>query len=211
MVNDSVLHSFTHLYCISSVIGYANICQRVSYSTNISDATLIRDGKSVPVRERPPKKKKKRPKMKELVIIKQKKKKKKKSKTNVSEKHSKKKDISMAEEHKRSGDHRHSSRVRNRNKHDSEGDVSMKGKRGHKPRIPANNTLFLQHLPKDRSEDEIHHLFCMFPGFLGLNLVPNKSDIAFVDFQEIFHATDAMRSINGVVVRGSKISVTYAQ
>ncbi|CAG5089041.1 Similar to Snrpb2: U2 small nuclear ribonucleoprotein B'' (Mus musculus) [Cotesia congregata] len=51
------------------------------------------------------------------------------------------------------------------------------------PEQPPNQILFLTNLPDETSEMMLSMLFNQFPGFKEVRLVPNRHDIAFVEFE----------------------------
>ena len=173
--------------------------QRVAFSKNISDATLKRDGKELPVRERPPKKKK----AKKRVCVEESPKKKKKRKK-MKEKFSKMNGDDVQMKNKENDHHNHSS---DKSMHAS----SKKKRKSQKSMAPPNKMLFLQNLPKDASMEEMQRLFFGFQGFLGVNLIENKPGIGFAEFDDTYNSSTAQRSLNGLNVRGKDIIVEFAQ
>ena len=56
---------------------------------------------------------------------------------------------------------------------------------------PPNNILFLTNLPEETSEMLLQMIFNQFSHFKEVRLVPGRHDIAFVEFEDEFHAAAA--------------------
>uniref|UniRef100_U5EZF2 Putative sans fille n=1 Tax=Corethrella appendiculata TaxID=1370023 RepID=U5EZF2_9DIPT len=70
---------------------------------------------------------------------------------------------------------------------------------------PPNQILFLTNLPEETNEMMLSMLFNQFPGFKEVRLVPNRHDIAFVEF-----ATDVQSGAAREALQGFKITPTHA-
>lgn len=70
---------------------------------------------------------------------------------------------------------------------------------------PPNQILFLTNLPEETSEMMLSMLFNQFPGFKEVRLVPNRHDIAFVEF-----ATELQSSAAKEALQSFKITPTHA-
>ncbi|XP_014248334.1 U1 small nuclear ribonucleoprotein A [Cimex lectularius] len=70
---------------------------------------------------------------------------------------------------------------------------------------PPNQILFLTNLPDETNEMMLSMLFNQFPGFKEVRLVPNRHDIAFVEFENEHQSAEAKMSLNGF-----KITPTHA-
>lgn len=70
---------------------------------------------------------------------------------------------------------------------------------------PPNQILFLTNLPDETSEMMLSMLFNQFPGFKEVRLVPNRHDIAFVEFENELQSGAAKDSLQGF-----KITPTHA-
>eukprot|EP00486_Rosalina_sp_Unknown_P000519 CAMPEP_0201566442 /NCGR_PEP_ID=MMETSP0190_2-20130828/6200_1 /ASSEMBLY_ACC=CAM_ASM_000263 /TAXON_ID=37353 /ORGANISM="Rosalina sp." /LENGTH=278 /DNA_ID=CAMNT_0047985143 /DNA_START=17 /DNA_END=850 /DNA_ORIENTATION=- len=126
---------------------FFNKPMRVSYSKNVSDATLKRDGKPLPQRARPPKKKKQKKKpMVEETPKKKKKKKKSKDKKKTDE------DEEMKEMDNTHNTNSHSHNHNRDNRHDKNGKSHKGSTRTTRKMAPPNKMLFLQNLPKDATK-----------------------------------------------------------
>ncbi|KAK9499380.1 hypothetical protein O3M35_002426 [Rhynocoris fuscipes] len=73
------------------------------------------------------------------------------------------------------------------------------------PEQPPNQILFLTNLPDETNEMMLSMLFNQFPGFKEVRLVPNRHDIAFVEFENEHQSAEAKLSLNGF-----KITPTHA-
>ncbi|XP_050300901.1 U1 small nuclear ribonucleoprotein A [Anthonomus grandis grandis] len=70
---------------------------------------------------------------------------------------------------------------------------------------PPNQILFLTNLPDETSEMMLSMLFNQFPGFKEVRLVPNRHDIAFVEFENEMQSASAKDALQGF-----KITPTHA-
>merc|ERR1719369_536728 len=70
---------------------------------------------------------------------------------------------------------------------------------------PPNEILFVTQLPEETNEMMLSMLFNQFPGFKEVRLVPNRHDIAFVEFEN-----DAQSASARDALQGFKISPTTA-
>ncbi|KAG6460338.1 hypothetical protein O3G_MSEX011913 [Manduca sexta] len=70
---------------------------------------------------------------------------------------------------------------------------------------PPNQILFLTNLPDETSEMMLSMLFNQFPGFKEVRLVPNRHDIAFVEFGNEMQSAAAKEALQGF-----KITPTHA-
>ncbi|KAJ8975414.1 hypothetical protein NQ317_012590 [Molorchus minor] len=70
---------------------------------------------------------------------------------------------------------------------------------------PPNQILFLTNLPDETSEMMLSMLFNQFPGFKEVRLVPNRHDIAFVEFENEMQSGAAKDALQGF-----KITPTHA-
>jgi len=70
---------------------------------------------------------------------------------------------------------------------------------------PPNHILFLQNLPMETTEGMLVMLFNRQPGFKEVRLVPNRRDIAFVEFE-----TDQQADVARDALQNFKISPTHA-
>lgn len=70
---------------------------------------------------------------------------------------------------------------------------------------PPNQILFLTNLPEETNEMMLSMLFNQFPGFKEVRLVPNRHDIAFVEF-----ATELQSSAAKEALQSFKITPTHA-
>lgn len=62
---------------------------------------------------------------------------------------------------------------------------------------PPNQILFLTNLPEETNEMMLSMLFQQFPGFKEVRLVPNRHDIAFVEFGSEIQSTTAREALQG--------------
>lgn len=70
---------------------------------------------------------------------------------------------------------------------------------------PPNQILFLTNLPEETNEMMLSMLFNQFPGFKEVRLVPNRHDIAFVEFSSELASSAAKEALQGF-----KITPTHA-
>ncbi|KAJ4449802.1 U1 small nuclear ribonucleoprotein A-like [Periplaneta americana] len=77
------------------------------------------------------------------------------------------------------------------------------------PEQPPNQILFLTNLPPETNEVMLAMLFNQFPGFIEVRLVPNRYDIAFVEFKNELQscvAKDALQNFKITPTNAMKIS-----
>jgi len=70
---------------------------------------------------------------------------------------------------------------------------------------PPNHILFLQNLPQETQKGMLIMLFNRLPGFKEVRLVPNRHDIAFIEFENDQQAAGALDALQNF-----KISPTHA-
>src|SRR5690606_7607508 len=77
---------------------------------------------------------------------------------------------------------------------------------------PPNAILFLTNLPDSTSEMMLTMLFNQFPGFKEVRLVPGRSDIAFVEFQNDFQSGAAKEALQGFKITPTHaLKITFAK
>lgn len=69
---------------------------------------------------------------------------------------------------------------------------------------PPHHILFLKNLPRETTEDMLVMLYNRFSGFKEVRLVPNRPDIAFIEFENKDQASDARDALQDF-----KISPTH--
>lgn len=75
-----------------------------------------------------------------------------------------------------------------------------------------NNILFLTNLPEDTNEAMLTILFNQFPGFKEIRLIPGRSDIAFVEFENEYLSGTAKAALNGFNLSPThKLRITFAK
>eukprot|EP00047_Mylnosiga_fluctuans_P003488 m.229369 g.229369 ORF g.229369 m.229369 type:complete len:210 (+) comp11897_c0_seq1:14-643(+) len=71
--------------------------------------------------------------------------------------------------------------------------------------------LFVSHLPEDATDATLAALFGRFPGFKEVRMVPQRTDVAFVEFGSADQATVALSGLHGFRVAPDRaIAVSYA-
>lgn len=79
------------------------------------------------------------------------------------------------------------------------------------PELP-NSILFLTNLPNETTELMLSMLFNQFPGFKEVRLVPGRSDIAFVEFENEVQSGTAKEALQGFRITPSHaMKITYAK
>ena len=71
------------------------------------------------------------------------------------------------------------------------------GGQGGVDNAPPNQILFLTNLPGETNEMMLSMLFNQFPGFKEVRLVPGRSDIAFVEFENEMQSAAARDALQG--------------
>ncbi|XP_017794790.1 PREDICTED: U1 small nuclear ribonucleoprotein A isoform X2 [Habropoda laboriosa] len=77
---------------------------------------------------------------------------------------------------------------------------------------PPNQILFLTNLPDETSEMMLSMLFNQFPGFKEVRLVPNRHDIAFVEFENEVQSGAAKDALQGFKITPSHaMKISFAK
>ncbi|XP_063700646.1 U1 small nuclear ribonucleoprotein A [Culicoides brevitarsis] len=77
---------------------------------------------------------------------------------------------------------------------------------------PPNQILFLTNLPEETNEMMLSMLFTQFPGFKEVRLVPNRHDIAFVEFATELQSGAAREALQGFKITPSHaMKITFAK
>jgi len=77
---------------------------------------------------------------------------------------------------------------------------------------PPNHILFVDNLPHDTQESWLQMLFEKFNGFKEVRLVPNRHDIAFVEFMSDQEASDARNNLQNFRISPTNfMKVTFAK
>ncbi|XP_037937810.1 U1 small nuclear ribonucleoprotein A [Teleopsis dalmanni] len=77
---------------------------------------------------------------------------------------------------------------------------------------PPNQILFLTNLPEETNEMMLSMLFNQFPGFKEVRLVPNRHDIAFVEFSTELQSNAAKEALQGFKITPSHaMKITFAK
>ncbi|KRY41711.1 U2 small nuclear ribonucleoprotein B'' [Trichinella spiralis] len=77
---------------------------------------------------------------------------------------------------------------------------------------PPNKILFCTNLPEEATEHMLQMLFNQFPGFKEVRLVPNRHDIAFVEFDNEYQSKTARDTLqNFKVTPNHPIKVSFAK
>lgn len=91
-------------------------------------------------------------------------------------------------------------------------DIPAGGSTLNMPEQPPHHILFLTNLPSEVTEMMLYVLFHQFPGFREVRLVPGRSDIAFVEFENEVQAGTAKDSLQGFKITPSHaIKVSFAK
>ena len=78
--------------------------------------------------------------------------------------------------------------------------------------IVPNNVLFIQNLAEGVSEEQLTNLFKQYPGFQEVRLVPGKSDIAFVEYENEYQSNIAKMSLDKYKIDGvNEMAVSFAK
>lgn len=82
----------------------------------------------------------------------------------------------------------------------------------HIPEQPPHHILFLTNLPEETNEMMLSMLFNQFPGFKEVRLVPGRSDIAFVEFENEIQATTARDALQGFkITPANAMKISFAK
>jgi RNA recognition motif-containing protein len=75
-----------------------------------------------------------------------------------------------------------------------------------------NSILFLSNLPEETNEPMLAMLFNQFEGYKEVRLVPGRTDIAFVEFEDANQASDAKGTLNGFKIAPTNaMAITFAR
>lgn len=75
-----------------------------------------------------------------------------------------------------------------------------------------NSILFLTNLPEETNNEMLALLFNQFPGFKEVRLVPGRSDIAFVEYENEYQSGAAKLSLNGFNLSSNhRMRITFAK
>lgn len=75
-----------------------------------------------------------------------------------------------------------------------------------------NQILFITNLPEETNDSMLTLLFNQFPGFKEVRLIPGRSDIAFVEFENEYLSGTAKEALNGFSLSPThKMRITYAK
>lgn len=78
--------------------------------------------------------------------------------------------------------------------------------------LPPNSILFLQRLPAEVNELMLQALFKQFPGLQEVRMVPGKTGIAFVEFENDTQATQAKDTLQGFKLTPTNaMKITFAK
>lgn len=82
----------------------------------------------------------------------------------------------------------------------------------HPGEAPPNQILFLTNLPEETNETMLSMLFNQFNGFKEVRLVPNRHDIAFVEFENEVQSATARESLQGFkITPNSSMKISFAK
>lgn len=92
------------------------------------------------------------------------------------------------------------------------GNVMAPGMMAAVPDQPPNQILFLTNLPDETNEMMLSMLFNQFPGFKEVRLVPNRHDIAFVEFENEMQSAAAKDALQGFKITPShSMKISFAK
>ncbi|KAF9581736.1 hypothetical protein BGW38_001140 [Lunasporangiospora selenospora] len=78
--------------------------------------------------------------------------------------------------------------------------------------LPRNSILFLQSLPQDITEAQLVSLFQQYPGFKEVRMVPGRSGIAFVEYDNEYYSAAAKTALADYQISPeNKMKVTFAR
>ena len=78
--------------------------------------------------------------------------------------------------------------------------------------LPPNSILFLQRLPVEVNELMLQALFKQFPGLQEVRMVPGKTGIAFIEFENEAQAAQAKDTLQGFkLTPTSAMKITFAK
>lgn len=75
--------------------------------------------------------------------------------------------------------------------------------------LPPSKILFLQNMPDDYDRTSIAAVFGRYPGFKEVRMVPGRTGIAFVEYEDEGAAISAKEQATGIELGGKVVKVTY--
>eukprot|EP00123_Amoebidium_parasiticum_P015249 comp22854_c1_seq1/m.36043 comp22854_c1_seq1/g.36043 ORF comp22854_c1_seq1/g.36043 comp22854_c1_seq1/m.36043 type:complete len:236 (-) comp22854_c1_seq1:69-776(-) len=66
---------------------------------------------------------------------------------------------------------------------------------------PPHTILLLINLPEETTELMLQALFSQFPGLKEVRLIPNRTDVAFVEYETIEQASNAREGLQGFLIK----------
>lgn len=80
------------------------------------------------------------------------------------------------------------------------------------PQAPAQQILFLEHLPEDSTDEMVEVLFNQFDGFAEVRMLPSRKDLAFVEFKTVQGAIKAREALNKFqLTPNHDLKITFAK
>ena len=77
---------------------------------------------------------------------------------------------------------------------------------------PPNQILFLTNLPEETNEMMLQMLFNQFPGFKEVRLVPGRTDISFVEFENELQSSAARDALQGFkITPTASMKISFAK
>lgn len=78
--------------------------------------------------------------------------------------------------------------------------------------LPPNKILFLQQIPSATTKEDLQRIFGAFPNLHEVRTVPGRSDIAFVEYNDIPSGAQARDATNGYALpSGERLKVSFAR
>ena len=66
--------------------------------------------------------------------------------------------------------------------------------------VPPNKILLLINLPADCDEKRLQTVFGQLPGLKEVRLIPNRHDVAFIEYENEYQSTQAKNSLQGYMI-----------
>jgi RNA recognition motif-containing protein len=78
--------------------------------------------------------------------------------------------------------------------------------------LPPNRTLLARNLPEECTKDVLTQLFKQYHGFKEVRMIPGKKGFAFVDYEAVLQASNALQGLYGFkLTQSSLLDINFAK
>ena len=79
------------------------------------------------------------------------------------------------------------------------------------PQRPPNKVLLAEGLPQTTTVQQLTDLFRSFGGFVQVRAVPNRPDIAFIEFSDVIASGTALAGLQSFKLGGAAMMLSFAK